>query len=151
MGVEVKGICFDSRKVQAGFLFVAVKGTLSDGHQFINKAIDLGATAIVCETLPESIHEQVTFVTVKNSAQALGIIASNYFGNPSEKLKLTGVTGTNGKTTVATLLYQLFGSLGHRAGLISTVEYRVVDQVLPSTHTTPDPLHLNELLHKMVE
>src|SRR5688572_33462670 len=121
MGVEVKGICFDSRKVQTGFLFVAVRGTLSDGHQFIDKAIDSGAAAIVCENLPESINEQVTFVTVQNSAQALGIMASNYFGNPSEKLKLTRVTGTNGKTTTATLLYQLFTTLGYPTGLLSTV------------------------------
>lgn len=149
--VEVKGICFDSRKVQAGFLFVAVKGTLSDGHEFIAKAISLGATSIVCEKLPESIDERITYITVKNSAQALGLIASNFFGNPSEKLKLTGVTGTNGKTTVATLLYQLFNSLGHRSGLLSTVENKIVDKVIPSTHTTPDPIQLNELLKKMVE
>jgi UDP-N-acetylmuramoyl-L-alanyl-D-glutamate--2,6-diaminopimelate ligase len=150
MALEVKGICFDSRKVQAGFLFVAVKGTLSDGHDFISKAITLGATSIVCEKLPESIDENVTYVTVKNSGHALGIIASNFYGSPSEKLKLTGVTGTNGKTTVATLLYNLFNALGHRSGLLSTVENRIVDQVIPSTHTTPDPIQLNELLNKMV-
>jgi UDP-N-acetylmuramoyl-L-alanyl-D-glutamate--2,6-diaminopimelate ligase len=151
MGVDVKGICADSRQVKPGFLFVAVKGTQSNGHQFIAKAIDLGASAIVCEKLPDTIHEKITYVTVKNSAQALGVIAANFFGNPSQKLKLVGVTGTNGKTTVATLLYQLFSSLGYRAGLISTVEYRIVDQVLPSTHTTPDPIQLNALLNKMVE
>jgi UDP-N-acetylmuramoyl-L-alanyl-D-glutamate--2,6-diaminopimelate ligase len=151
MGVDVKGICADSRQVKPGFLFVAVKGTQSNGHQFIAKAIDLGASAIVCEKLPDTIHEKITYVTVKNSAQALGVIAANFFGNPSQKLKLVGVTGTNGKTTVATLLYQLFSSLGYRAGLISTVEYRIVDQVLPSTHTTPDPVQLNALLNKMVE
>nr|WP_255534513.1 UDP-N-acetylmuramoyl-L-alanyl-D-glutamate--2,6-diaminopimelate ligase [Chryseolinea lacunae] len=151
MNGEVKGICFDSRKVQAGFLFIAVKGTQSDGHAYIAKAIDLGATAIVCELLPDSINEKVTFVTVKNSAQALGIIASNYYGNPSEKVKLTGVTGTNGKTTVATLLYKLFNALGHKAGLLSTVENRIVKEVVPSTHTTPDPIQLNELLQRMVE
>ncbi len=151
MSEDVKGICFDSRQVKPGFVFVAVKGTQSDGHQFIAKAIQSGASAVVCENLPETIHEKINYVTVKNSAQALGIIASNFYGNPSQKLKLLGVTGTNGKTTVATLLYQLFGSLGHRAGLISTVEYRVVGQVLPSTHTTPDPIQLNLLLNKMVE
>lgn len=151
MDVEVKGVCFDSRKVQPGFLFVAVKGTQSDGHEFISKAVDLGASAIVCEKLPDTIYEKATYVTVKNSAQSLGIIAANFFGNPSQKLKLVGVTGTNGKTTVATLLYKLFGSLGHRCGLISTVEYRIIDKVLPSTHTTPDPVQLNRLLKDMVD
>lgn len=151
MDVEVKGVCFDSRKVQPGFLFVAVKGTQSDGHEFISRAVDLGASAIVCEKLPDTIYEKTTYVTVKNSAQSLGIIAANFFGNPSQKLKLVGVTGTNGKTTVATLLYQLFGTLGHRCGLISTVEYRIIDKVLPSTHTTPDPVQLNHLLKDMVD
>lgn len=151
MDVEVKGVCFDSRKVQPGFLFVAVKGTQSDGHEFISRAVDLGASAIVCEKLPDTIYEKATYVTVKNSAQSLGIIAANFFGNPSQKLKLVGVTGTNGKTTVATLLYQLFGTLGHRCGLISTVEYRIIDKVLPSTHTTPDPVQLNHLLKDMVD
>ncbi|HEY0770618.1 MAG TPA: UDP-N-acetylmuramoyl-L-alanyl-D-glutamate--2,6-diaminopimelate ligase, partial [Sphingobacteriaceae bacterium] len=151
MNADVKGICFDSRKVQPGYLFVAVKGTLSDGHQFIQKAIDLGATVIVCEKLPDTVKETVAYVTVKDSAAALGIIASNYFGNPSEKLKLVGVTGTNGKTTTVTLLYQLFSRMGRKAGLISTVENRIVEKVIPSTHTTPDPIQLNELLKKMVE
>lgn len=151
MSVEVKGICFDSRKVQPGFLFVAVKGTLSDGHLFITKAIEGGAKAIVCETLPDTVAEKVTYVTVKNSAQALGVIAANFYGNPSEKLKLTGVTGTNGKTTTATLLYQLFSALGHRSGLLSTVVNKIVDKEVPATHTTPDPIQLNELLKNMVE
>lgn len=151
MNVEVKGICFDSRKVQPGFLFVAVKGTLSDGHQFMDKAADLGAQVIVCEKLPDTVNESITYVTVKDSAQALGIIAANWYGNPSEKMKLVGVTGTNGKTTTVTLLYQLFTRLGYKAGMISTVENRVGDQVIPSTHTTPDPIQLNELLRKMVD
>jgi UDP-N-acetylmuramoyl-L-alanyl-D-glutamate--2,6-diaminopimelate ligase len=151
MSGEVKGICFDSRKVQAGFLFIAVRGTQSDGHAYIAKAIDLGASAIVCEQLPDTINEKITYVTVKNSAQALGIIASNYYDNPSEKVKLTGVTGTNGKTTVATLLYKLFTALGHPSGLLSTVENKVVKEVVPSTHTTPDPIQLNELLDRMVK
>jgi UDP-N-acetylmuramoyl-L-alanyl-D-glutamate--2,6-diaminopimelate ligase len=150
MNLEVKGICFDSRKVQDGFLFVAVRGTQTDGHDFISKAIDLGATAVVCEKLPETINDRITFVTVKNSGQALGIVASNFFGNPAEKMKLTGVTGTNGKTTTATLLYQLFTKLGRRVGLVSTVENRIVDKVIPATHTTPDPIQLNELLNRMV-
>ena len=151
MSIDVKGICFDSRSVRPGFLFIAVRGSQSDGHEYISKAIESGAVAIVCETLPGDMPDKVNFVTVKNSAQALGIIAANFFNNPSEKIKLTGVTGTNGKTTVATLLYQLFGSLGYRPGLISTVENRIVDQVIPSTHTTPDPIQLNELLNRMVE
>ena len=151
MAVEVKSICFDSRHVKPGSLFVAVKGTTSDGHSFIEKAVNLGATVIVAERLPENILDKVTYVTVKNSAQALGIIASNFFGNPSQKIKLIGVTGTNGKTTVATLLYQLFNSMGHRSGLLSTVVNKIVDKDIPSTHTTPDPIQLNELLVQMIE
>jgi UDP-N-acetylmuramoyl-L-alanyl-D-glutamate--2,6-diaminopimelate ligase len=151
MNDEISGISFDSRKVKAGFVFVAVKGTLSDGHQFIQKAIELGATVIVCEKMPETANEKITYVTVKDSAQALGIMASNFYGNPSEKLKLVGVTGTNGKTTTVTLLYQLFTKLGHPSGMISTVENRINDLVIPSTHTTPDPVQLNELLKQMVD
>lgn len=151
MSVDVKGICFDSRKVKAGYLFIAVKGTQSDGHEYIAKSISSGAVAVVCEQLPATVSDKVTFVAVKSSGQALGIIASNFYGNPSEKIKLTGVTGTNGKTTVATLLYQLFSALGHPSGLISTVENKIIDQVIPSTHTTPDPIQLNELLKNMTE
>lgn len=150
MDADVAGVCFDSRHARPGFLFVAVKGTLSDGHEFITKAVTGGVTVVVCEKLPETINEAITYVSVKNSAQALGIIASNFFGNPSEKLKLVGVTGTNGKTTVATLLYKLFNALGHKSGLLSTVENRIVEEVIPSTHTTPDPVQLNELLTRMV-
>jgi UDP-N-acetylmuramoyl-L-alanyl-D-glutamate--2,6-diaminopimelate ligase len=151
MTVKVMGICFDSRSVQPGFLFVAVKGTQADGHQYVSKAVELGASAIVCEKLPDTIYEKTTYVTVKDSAQSLGIIAANFFGNPSQKLNLVGVTGTNGKTTVATLLFKLFGALGNRCGLISTVEYRIIDQVLPASHTTPDPIQMNELLKHMLE
>lgn len=150
MEVGVKGVCFDSRKVLPGFVFVAVRGTLSDGHDYIHKAIVSGAHAIVCEKLPETVIENVTYVSVKNTAQALGIMASNFYGNPSEKLTLVGVTGTNGKTTTVTLLYQLFSVLGYHVGMISTVENRIIDQLLPSTHTTPDPIQLNELLKSMV-
>ncbi len=150
MSKDVSGICFDSRKAQAGFLFVAVKGLQSNGHEYISKATSAGATAVVCEILPDVILDHITYVTVKNSADALGIIASNYFGNPSEKVKLIGVTGTNGKTTVATLLYKLFVSLGHRPGLLSTVENRIANEVIVATHTTPDPIQLNELLHRAV-
>lgn len=151
MNAEVKGIAFDSRHVNPGFLFVAVRGTQSDGHNFIADAVSSGASVIVCERLPESIKETITYVTVRNSARALAIIAANFFGNPSEKLKLVGVTGTNGKTTIVTLLYKLFTSLGHRTGMISTVENRIADEVVPSTHTTPDPVQLNTLLARMVE
>lgn len=150
MNVDVKGICFDSRKVQPGFLFVAVKGTQSDGHAFIEKAATLGAIAIVAEKLPEAISDAITYVTVKDSAKALGIIASNFYGNPSAKLKLVGVTGTNGKTTVATLLFKLFTSLGYRCGMLSTVVNNIVDKQIPSTHTTPDPIQINELLVQML-
>jgi UDP-N-acetylmuramoyl-L-alanyl-D-glutamate--2,6-diaminopimelate ligase len=151
MNIEVKGICFDSRKVQPGFLFVAVKGTQSDGHAFIEKATTLGAIAIVAEKLPAAISENATYVTVKDSAKALGIIASNYYGNPSVRLKLVGVTGTNGKTTVATLLFKLFTSLGYRCGMLSTVVNNIVDKKIPSTHTTPDPIQINELLVQMLD
>jgi UDP-N-acetylmuramoyl-L-alanyl-D-glutamate--2,6-diaminopimelate ligase len=151
MDVEIKGICSDSRLVKPGFLFVAIRGTQSDGHSYLTKASDSGAVAILCEKLPESINEKVVYVTVKNSAHALGIVSSNFFGNPSERLKLTGVTGTNGKTTTATLLYQLFSAMGYKTGLISTVENRVINEVIPATHTTPDPIRLNELLKKMAD
>jgi UDP-N-acetylmuramoyl-L-alanyl-D-glutamate--2,6-diaminopimelate ligase len=151
MNLEIAGVTFDSRAVQPGFLFVASKGTQSDGHAFIEKAIGAGAIAIVCEVLPENTDERITYITVKNSARSLGIICGNFYGNPSKKIKLVGVTGTNGKTTVATLLYKLFGSLGHRCGLLSTVENRIVDNVVSATHTTPDPIQINQLLVKMIE
>lgn len=151
MNIDVKGICFDSRRVQPGFLFVAIRGTQSDGHGFIEKAASSGAVAIVAEKLPEAISEKTTYVTVKDSSKALGIIASNFYGNPSSKLKLIGVTGTNGKTTVATLLFKLFTSLGYRCGMLSTVVNKIVDKEIPATHTTPDPIQINELLIKMLE
>jgi UDP-N-acetylmuramoyl-L-alanyl-D-glutamate--2,6-diaminopimelate ligase len=150
MNRPVAGLCFDSRKVKPGFAFVAIRGTQSDGHDFISKAVASGATSIVCEKLPEAISEQATFVTVKDSAQALGIMAANFYGNPSAKLKLTGVTGTNGKTTVATLLYKLYTSLGYKVGLLSTVVNKIVDKEIASTHTTPDPIQINELLVQML-
>jgi UDP-N-acetylmuramoyl-L-alanyl-D-glutamate--2,6-diaminopimelate ligase len=151
MNVEVSDIAFDSRQVKGGSLFVAVKGSASDGHAFIDNAVAAGATVVICEKLPATIHEKATFITVRNSAQSLGIIAANFYGTPSQKLKLVGVTGTNGKTTTATLLYQLFGSLGYRCGLLSTVVNKIVDNPIPSTHTTPDPIQLNKLLKQMVE
>ncbi len=151
MNVEVSNIAFDSRAVKSGFLFVAVKGSTSDGHAFIDKAVANGAAVIICETLPPTINEKVTYITVKSSAQSLGIIAANFFGSPSQKLKLVGVTGTNGKTTTATLLYQLFSALGYRCGLLSTVVNKIVDKEVLATHTTPDPIQLNSLLSDMLQ
>lgn len=148
--VEVNALQFDSRKVTPQSLFIAIKGTLSDGHQFMATAIEKGAVVIVCEAMPAAFDLQVTYVKVQNSAKALGIIAANFYQHPSKKLKLVGVTGTNGKTTVATLLYKLFRDLGYKAGLISTVENQINDQVIPSTHTTPDPIALNILLNEML-
>lgn len=150
MNLDVKGISFDSRKVETGHLFVAIKGTHVDGHTFIDKAITLGAIVIVCEQLPESTNHLVTYITVKDTSLALGVICANFYGNPSKKLKLVGVTGTNGKTTIATLLYQLFSALGKKCGLLSTVENRIIDKVLPATHTTPDPIEINQLLVEML-
>ena len=151
MGIKAKGIAFDSRQVKKGYLFIAVKGTQSDGHDFIDGAIRNGAIAIVSERLPETLSPKVTYVTVKNSAKALGVVAANYYDNPSSKIKLVGITGTNGKTTVATLLYKLFTSLGYSVGLLSTVENRIKNEVLVATHTTPDPIQINELLIKMLD
>jgi UDP-N-acetylmuramoyl-L-alanyl-D-glutamate--2,6-diaminopimelate ligase len=148
---EVSSICFDSRSARTGTLFVAVKGSLSDGHDFIEQAIERGAMAIVCTVLPERLNPGVSYFLVDDSAKALGIIASNYYDHPSAKLKLVGVTGTNGKTTVGTLLFQLFRDLGYKCGLLSTVQNQINDLIIPSTHTTPDPVSLNSLLNEMVE
>jgi UDP-N-acetylmuramoyl-L-alanyl-D-glutamate--2,6-diaminopimelate ligase len=148
---DIEAIAFDSRKVAQGTMFFAVRGTQVDGHDYIGKAVESGATAIVCETLPKEIEENVTYIQVENSAYALGVAASNFFGNPSEKLRLVGVTGTNGKTTIATLLYRLFTDAGYSCGLLSTIENIISREVIPSTHTTPDPIELNTLLQKMVE
>jgi UDP-N-acetylmuramoyl-L-alanyl-D-glutamate--2,6-diaminopimelate ligase len=150
MQTEVKGIAFDSRQVAAGFLFIAVKGTRTNGHDFIESAIEKGAESIVCEQLPGKLVDDIAYVQVKDSAEALGIIASNFFGNPSKKLVLTGVTGTNGKTTTVFLLHNLFRQLGHRVGMLSTVENRINEEVLSATHTTPDPIQLNKIMKQMV-
>jgi len=147
----VSGIAFDSRKVKKDTLFVAVKGLTVNGHDYIDQAIQKGAKVIVCEHLPENPSEDVTFVQTNNSADALGIIASNFHERPSEKLKLIGITGTNGKTTCATLLHDLFGHLGYKAGLLSTVENRIDRKVLDASYTTPDAIQLNELLAQMVK
>jgi UDP-N-acetylmuramoyl-L-alanyl-D-glutamate--2,6-diaminopimelate ligase len=148
--VVIAGIAFDSRKVAEGFLFVAVKGTKTDGHEFIETAISAGATAIICEILPDKYDNNLSWIVTKDSALALATAASNFYGNPSSSLKLTGVTGTNGKTTIATLLYKMFSGLGYKCGLFSTVCNYVVDKELPATHTTPDPVELNMLLAEMV-
>lgn len=149
--VEVEQITFDSRKIFPNSLFVAIKGTQSDGHQYIQQVEKSGANVIILEILPQEIKENITYIKVANSAQALGVIASNFYDNPSSKLKLVGVTGTNGKTTVGTLLYKLFRELGYKVGLISTVENQINDVIIPSTHTTPDQVALNKLLAEMVQ
>jgi UDP-N-acetylmuramoyl-L-alanyl-D-glutamate--2,6-diaminopimelate ligase len=148
--IDIQNICFDSRQVKQGDLFIATRGTVVDGHEFIGTAIAQGATAVVCETLPTEMPENVSFIQVKNSSEALGIIASNFYQRPSENLTLVGVTGTNGKTTIATLLYQLMRKLGFKAGLLSTVCNYVDERPVEATHTTPDPLELNALLAEMV-
>jgi len=147
----INQIEFDSRKVVEGSLFVATVGTQVDGHNFIEKAIERGATAIVCNVAPEKIHPSVTYTIVNNSSEALGYIAANFFDNPSEKIKVIGVTGTNGKTTIATLLYQLFIDLGYGVGLLSTIQNKINGTIIPSTHTTPDSIKINELLNQMVD
>lgn len=148
--IEIPAIVFDSRKVIPGCMFVAVKGTVSDGHDYIELAVKQGAAAVICEELPAHVTGEVDFLMVADTAIALGIVAANFYDNPSAKLKLVGVTGTNGKTTIATLLYKLFRELGYKCGLLSTVENQVNGQVIPATHTTPDPVELNRLLDEMV-
>ncbi|MFA6402821.1 MAG: UDP-N-acetylmuramoyl-L-alanyl-D-glutamate--2,6-diaminopimelate ligase [Salinivirgaceae bacterium] len=147
----IETIRFDSRDIQPNDIFVAVQGFQADGHQFIEKAILKGASVIVCETLPDVLSKEVTYLQVEDSAYALGKMAANFFDNPSEKLKLIGITGTNGKTTTATLLHQLFIKLGYKAGLLSTIMNCIHTQVVEATHTTPDPVQLNLLLANMVE
>lgn len=151
VGIDIADVQFDSRKIHAGALFIAISGTQSDGHAYIGSAVEKGAAAVVCEQLPGEQTENVCYIQVENSNEALGMIAANWNGNPSKQLKLVGVTGTNGKTTTATLLYQLFRSFGHKCGLLSTVVNYIEGEAVPATHTTPDPLELNALLAKMVE
>ena len=147
----ITAVVFDSRKVVPGCLFVAVKGTQSDGHDFIEQAVRDGAAAVICEELPGHVVGEVDFLMVADSSNALGLVASQFYGEPSSKLKLVGVTGTNGKTTIATLLYKLFRDLGYKCGLLSTVENQINGQVVTATHTTPDPVQLNALLEEMVQ
>lgn len=148
--INIAGLSFDSTKIKKGFMFFAVKGTITDGHKYINAAIENGAVAVVCEKYFEQTYKDTVIIKVENSAQAMGIIASDFFGNPSSKLKLVGVTGTNGKTTVATLLYKLFSKAQIKSGLISTVVNFVDTKEIPATHTTPDAITFNELLAEMV-
>ena len=148
---EIKGIQMDSRLVEAGHLFVAVKGTQTDGHAYIAKAIEKGATAIVCETLPEELNENVTYVTVADTEDAVGKLATTFYGDPTSKLDLVGVTGTNGKTTIATLLYNMFRKFGYKVGLLSTVCNYIDGEAIPTDHTTPDPITLNRLLGRMAD
>ena len=150
-GVEITGVNIDSRRIEAGHLFVAIPGTQTDGHKFIPKAIELGAAAILCEHLPEEQIEGVTYVVVESTESVVGIVATHFFGDPSRKLKLVGVTGTNGKTTIATLLYNMFRKFGHKCGLLSTVCNYIEREAIPADHTTPDPIELNHLLAQMVE
>lgn len=148
--IEVSSIAIDSRKVEKGSVFVAINGVQSNGHLFIDKAIEAGAVAIVCETIPSIIQENITYIEVKDSSEAVAMMAHQFYGEPSKKVKLVGVTGTNGKTTIATLLFKLFNQLGYSCGLISTVQNQIGTTIIPATHTTPDAVSLNKLLAQMV-
>ena len=148
--VEITGVNIDSRRIKDGHLFIAMKGTQVDGHRFIAKAVELGAKAVLCEDMPEEKAEGVAYVQVESTEDAVGKVATTFHGNPSSKLKLVGVTGTNGKTTIATLLYNMFTKMGHKCGLLSTVCNYIVDERIPADHTTPDPIELNSLLERMV-
>lgn len=149
--IQVEKVHFDSRKVEKGDLFVAQRGVHADGHVFIEKAVSMGAGAVVCEELPDKLEERTTYIVVADSSFALGVIASNYYGNPSRALKLVGVTGTNGKTTTATLLYELVRLAGHKAGLLSTVCNYIGEEKVAATHTTPDALAINEYIRRMAD
>ena len=149
--VDITGVNIDSRKIEKGHLFVAIKGTQTDGHRFIPKALELGAVAVLCEDLPEEPNGAVTYVQVASTEAAVGPVATVFYGEPSQHLKLVGVTGTNGKTTIATLLYNMFRKFGHKCGLLSTVCNYIEGEAIPADHTTPDPIELNKLLHQMVE
>ena len=149
--IVVSGIAIDSRLVKKDFVFVAIRGEKTDGHSYINKAIELGATTIVCEEMPASKNDTVTYLQVNNSYETIALIAHQFYGEPSKKIKLVGVTGTNGKTTIATVLFKLFTQMGYKCGLISTVQNQIGNEIIPSTHTTPDAVSLNELLVKMID
>ena len=149
--IEITGVNIDSRRIKEGHLFIAQRGTQVDGHKFIPKAIELGAKAVLCEVLPEEKAEGVTYVQVESTEDVVGKVATTFYGDPSRKLKLVGVTGTNGKTTIATLLYNMFRKLGYKCGLLSTVCNYIEDEAVPADHTTPDPIELNYLLSRMVD
>ena len=149
--VEISDIQIDSRKVKEGCMFVAVKGTQTDGHAYIDKAVENGAKAIICETLPKHLVEDICYITLKDTEDAVGKLATTFYGNPTQKLDLIGVTGTNGKTTIATLLYNMFRKFGYKVGLISTVCNYIDDEAVPTDHTTPDPITLNQLLGRMAD
>ena len=149
--VEITGVNIDSRRIEKGHLFVAIPGTVTDGHKFIPKAIELGASAVLCEKIPEEKAPEVTYIQVASTEDAVGKVATLFYGDPSRKLKLVGVTGTNGKTTIATLLYNMFRKFGHKCGLLSTVCNYIEGEAIPADHTTPDPIELNRLLAQMVE
>ncbi len=148
--LAITAISFDSRKIEKDSLFVALKGTQSNGHKYIDDTIAKGAVAILCEELPKNINEKITYIKVKDTSAELGIVASNFYDNPSEHIKLIGITGTNGKTTTVTLLFNLFKKLGYKTGLISTVKNQINNDVITATHTTPDAIELNTLLHQMI-
>ena len=149
--IEIKGVNIDSRKIENGHLFIAMKGTQVDGHKFISKAIELGAVAILLEDMPEVLDDKVTYIQVASTEEDAGKVATMFYGDPSHKLKLVGVTGTNGKTTIATLLYRMFREFGYKVGLLSTVCNYINDEEYPASHTTPDPIELNCLLARMVD
>ena len=149
--VEITGVNIDSRKIEKGHLFIAIPGTQTDGHKFIPKAIELGAVAILCEYFPNKREPGITYIAVESTEDNVGKVATQFYGDPSNKLKLVGVTGTNGKTTIATLLYNMFRKLGHKCGLLSTVCNYIEGKAIPADHTTPDPIELNRLLAQMVK
>jgi len=147
--INIRSVCFDSRTLQQGDVFVAVRGTLSDGHNYIAKAIFSGAAAIVCEDLPQQFSESITYIQTSETAKSLGLMASAFYNNPSSRLFIVGVTGTNGKTTIASLLHEVFQNLGYKSGLVSTIQNKIGDRIIPATHTTPDPVQLNSLFDQM--
>ncbi|HCX99938.1 MAG TPA: UDP-N-acetylmuramoyl-L-alanyl-D-glutamate--2,6-diaminopimelate ligase, partial [Bacteroidales bacterium] len=148
--INIAGLCIDSREATVNSLFFALTGTQVDGHNYIDSAIAQGAIAVICERLPNTLNPEVTYIVVSNSNQSLGVVASEFYDNPSHRLKLIGITGTNGKTTTATLLYRLASALGEKSGLISTVQNQIGDKTIASTHTTPNAIELNKLLSEMV-
>ncbi len=148
---NITGVNIDSRKIEAGHLFIAVRGTQADGHNYIGKAIEAGAVTVVCEEIPTEINEEVTYIRVGNAESIVGNIATAFYGNPSSRMQIVGVTGTNGKTTIATVLYNMFRHMGHKTGLISTVVNYIDGEAVPTEHTTPDPITLNALLGRMAD